>query len=232
MRMSPARAHFLRKTAESESAIPNRESLEGLQGYDLVLAQLKAHQRQLKQIQSVERKIEFKRNNFAQYRPWIDGTLAKGSGVQDTIISTMLIWSIDIGDYRTALDLGRYILMHDLAMPEQFERTAACALVEELATAAKNARDQKQPFDATILSEANLLTAEHDMPDPVRAKLLRELGELIQENEPANALTYYQRAIMLDSQCGAKGLRDKLEKQLGKQNTEPTDPKGEGEPNQ
>lgn len=73
MRMSPARAHFLRKTAESESATPNRENLEGLQGYDLVLAQLKAHQRQLKKIQSIERKIEFKRNNFEQYRPWVEG---------------------------------------------------------------------------------------------------------------------------------------------------------------
>lgn len=218
MRMSPAQAHFLRKIAESESATPNRENLEGLTGYDLVLAQLKAHQRQLKQIQSLERKIEFKRNNFEQYRPWIDGTLAKGSGVQDTVVSTMLIWAIDIGDYRTALDLGKYILMHDLAMPEQFERTAATALVEELATAAKNARDQKQPFEAAILSEANELTADCDMPDPVRAKLLRELGELIQESEPQAALVHYQRAIQLDSQCGAKGLRDKLEKRLNSEN--------------
>lgn len=114
MRMSPARAHFLRKTAESESATPNRENLEGLQGYDLVLAQLKAHQRQLKKIQSIERKIEFKRNNFEQYRPWVEGSLAKGSGVQDTVITTMLIWSIDIGDYPTALAIAQYVLMHDL----------------------------------------------------------------------------------------------------------------------
>lgn len=220
MRMSPARAHFLRKTAESESATQNRENLEGLKGYDLVLAQLQAHKRQLKQIQSIERKIEFKRNNFEQYRPWIDGTLAKGSGVQDTVISTMLIWAIDIGDYRTALEIAQYVLMHDLAMPEQFERTPATALVEELAEAAKKARDQKQPFEAEILKQANELTADSDMPDPVRAKLLRELGELIQEIEPQTALEHYNRAIQLDSQCGAKGLRDKLEKQLTKQTEE------------
>ncbi|EXI61682.1 terminase [Mannheimia granulomatis] len=217
MRMSPARAHFLRKTAESESATPNRENLEGLKGYDLVLAQLKAHQRQLKQLQSIERRIEFKRNNFDQYRPWIEGSLATGSGVQDTVISTMLIWAIDIGDYETALKIAQYILMHDLAMPEQFTRTPATALVEELAEAAKKARDQKQTFDAEVLKQANELTAEYDMPDPVRAKLLRELGELIQETEPTTALEHYNRAISLDSQCGAKGLRDKLEKQLGKQ---------------
>lgn len=220
MRMSPARAHFLRKTAESESATQNRENLEGLKGYDLVLAQLQAHKRQLKQIQSIERKIEFKRNHFAEYRPWIDGTLAKGSGVQDTVISTMLIWAIDIGDYRTALEIAQYVLMHDLAMPEQFERTPATALVEELAEAAKKARDQKQPFEAEILKQANELTADSDMPDTVRAKLLRELGELIQEIEPQAALEHYNRAIQLDSQCGAKGLRDKLEKQLTKQTEE------------
>lgn len=214
MRMSPARAHFLRKTAEIESATPNRENLEGLKGYDLVLAQLKAHQRQLKQLQSIERRIEFKRNNFDQYRPWIEGSLATGSGVQDTVISTMLIWAIDIGDYPTALNIAQYVLMHDLAMPEQFTRTPATALVEELAEAAKKARDQKQPFDAEVLKEAHKLTGEHDMPDPVRAKLLRELGELIQEAEPETALEHYNRAIALDSQCGAKGLREKLERQL------------------
>ncbi|QTM01887.1 terminase endonuclease subunit [Mannheimia sp. ZY171111] len=223
MRMSPARAHFLRKTAESESATPNRENLEGLQGYDLVLAQLKAHQRQLKQIQSIERKIEFKRNNFDQYRPWVEGSLAKGSGVQDTVITTMLIWAIDIGDYPTALEIAQYVLMHDLAMPEQFQRTASTALVEELAEAAKKARDQKQPFEVDVLKQANQLTAESDMPDPVRAKLLRELGELIQETEPQTALEHYNRAIQLDSQCGAKGLRDKLEKQLTKQAEQPNE---------
>lgn len=217
MRMSPARAHFLQKLAESETATPNRASLEGLKGYDLVLAQLKAHQRQLKGLQSIERRIEFKRTVFAEYLPWIDGTLAKGSGVQDAVISTTLIWAIDIGDYPTALRIAQYVLMHDLAMPEQFERTPATALVEELADAAKKARDQKQPFEASVLKQANELTAEFDMPDQVRAKLLRELGELIQETEPQTALEHYNRAISLDAQCGAKGLRDRLEKQLAKQ---------------
>ncbi|QLB44722.1 terminase endonuclease subunit [Mannheimia pernigra] len=213
--MRPTKAHYLRTLAQNANEPSVR--LAGLQGYDLMLAQLQAHKRQLKQIQSIERKIEFKRTHFAEYRPWIEGTLTKGAGVQDTVISTMLIWAIDIGDYPTALEIAQYVLMHDLAMPEQFQRTASTALVEELAEAAKKARDQKQPFEVDVLKQANQLTAESDMPDPVRAKLLRELGELIQETEPQTALEHYNRAIQLDSQCGAKGLRDKLEKQLTKQ---------------
>lgn len=213
--MRPTKAHYLRTLAQNANEPSVR--LAGLQGYDLMLAQLQAHKRQLKQIQSIERKIAFKRTHFAEYRPWIEGTLAKGAGVQDTVISTMLIWAIDIGDYPTALEIAQYVLMHDLAMPEHFQRTASTALVEELAEAAKKARDQKQPFEADVLKQVNQLTAESDMPDPVRAKLLRELGELIQETEPQTALEHYNRAIQLDSQCGAKGLRDKLEKQLTKQ---------------
>lgn len=200
--MRPTKAHYLRTLAQNANEPSVR--LAGLQGYDLMLAQLQAHKRQLKQIQSIERKIEFKRTHFAEYRPWIEGTLTKGAGVQDTVISTMLIWAIDIGDYPTALEIAQYVLMHDLAMPEQFQRTASTALVEELAEAAKKARDQKQPFEVDVLKQANQLTAESDMPDPVRAKLLRELGELIQETEPQTALEHYNRAIQLDSQCGAK----------------------------
>lgn len=215
MRMSPARAHFLRKTAESEAS-QDRSSFAGLKGYELILAQLNAHRRQLKGLQSIERRIAFKRTIFNEYRPWIDGVLAKGTGIQDHVLMTMMVWAIDIGDYTTALNIAQYALMHDLIMPEQFNRTPACVLVEELAEVAKKARDQKSPFDENVLTQAYQLTEHQDMPDPVRAKLLRELGELIQEQQPEQALEYYQRAISLDNHCGAKGLRNQLEKKLGR----------------
>lgn len=38
MKMSPARAHFLQTTAERESSKLDRETLTGLEGYDLLLA--------------------------------------------------------------------------------------------------------------------------------------------------------------------------------------------------
>lgn len=217
--MRPTQAHYLRKTAEKETAV-NHRPLNGLHGYELMLAQLNQHQRQLKQIQSLERKIAFKKQSFEQYQPWIDGTLAKGAGVQDDVLMTMLIWAIDIGNYTTALAIAKYALFHGLTLPEQFNRTVGCAVVEEIADQAKKARDQKQLFAVDVLTQTAELTQDADMPDPVRARLLRELAELLQEEDPEQALIHCRRAIELDSNCGAKGLRTKLEKQLNQPITE------------
>ncbi|WP_053067785.1 phage terminase small subunit [Muribacter muris] len=217
-RISPARAHFLRVTAENETAQSPQKSLAGLKGYDLVLASLNVHKRSLKQLQSTERKIAFKRQVFPEYQPWIDGALSAGTGAQDTVLMTMLVWAIDIDAFDTALKIARYALFHDLVMPEHFNRTTACVVVEEIAAKATKARETQQPFEANVLVQVNeLITAfDADMPDPVRAKLLRELAELIEESEPENALAYYARAIELDGNCGAKGLRSRLEKKLAK----------------
>jgi hypothetical protein len=34
------------------------------------------------------------------YRAWIDGALCSAQPVQDEIVGTMLVWSIDIGECR------------------------------------------------------------------------------------------------------------------------------------
>lgn len=219
-RVSPARAHFLRTTAESEST-QSTGSLAGLQGYELMLAQLNTHKRSLKQLQSVERKIEFKRKVFAEYQPWIEGVLSAGSGVQDAVLMTMLVWAIDIGNYPTALAIAKYALFHDLVMPEQFDRTTACVIAEEIALQAKTARDRKAEFDVAVLQQTHELTAEFDMPDPVRARLLREIAEIWADVEPEKTLEIVNRAIELDANCGAKPIRTKLEKILNQQPEQP-----------
>lgn len=231
MRMSPARAHFLRKTAESETATATSKSLDGLKGYELMLATLNIHKRSLKQLQSIERRIEFKRKAFAEYQPWIEGALKAGTGVQDTVLMTMLVWAIDIDDFETALKIGKYALFHDLAMPEPFNRSTGCVIAEEIANKAAKAREQKAEFNPDILKQAYQLMIEHDvdMPDEAQAKLLRELAELIEETEPQTALDYYTRAIELDSNCGAKGLRNKLESRLNKLNKQQEQLEKQGE---
>ncbi|MDO4697611.1 MAG: phage terminase small subunit [Pasteurellaceae bacterium] len=219
-RMSPARAHFLRETAENESN-QTSASLDGLKGYELMLATLNIHKRSLKQLQSVERKVEFKRRVFPEYQPWIDGALRAGTGVQDAVLMTMLVWAIDIGNYPTALEIAKYALFHDLTMPEQFDRTTACVIAEEISLQAKNARNRKAEFDVDVLLQTHELTAEFDMPDQVRARLLREIAERWHEIEPEKTLEIVSRAIELDANCGAKPIRTKLEKLLNKQTEQP-----------
>lgn len=217
-RLSPARAHFLQSTAENEST--RATTLSGLKGYELMLATLNIHKRTLKQLQSIERKIEFKRRVFPEYQPWITGALNAGTGVQDAVLMTMLVWAIDINAFETALAIAKYAIFHDLALPEQFDRTTACLVAEEIAQQAKNARNRKSDFDVGVLLQTYEITAESDMPDPVRAKLLREIAELWYEIEPAKTLELVQRAIALDANCGAKPIRTKLEKLLNKSVTE------------
>lgn len=209
--MRPTKAHYLHTLAQSAEL---NSPTAHLQGYELILAQLATHKRQLKQIQSMQRKAAFKRQIFPEYRPWIEGVLLKGEGRQDEVVMTWLIWAIDTGDYRTALSIGHYAIHHDLVLPERFNRTVATALAEELAEAAKRARDSQQPFEACYLQEVYKLTESEDIPDPVRAKLHRELAELLKESEPLTAFTHCNEALLLDGNCGVKGLRAKLEKQI------------------
>lgn len=214
--MRPTRANRLRKEAEKFSASEANE-LSGLKGYDLILTQLNTHKRQLKQIQSMERKADFKRSIFPEYQPWIDGTLQAGTGVQDGVLMQWLVWSIDINDLDYALKIAEYALFHDLVLPERFQRTLATTVVEEFANVAKRARESQKPFELSYLIKANELTADHDMPDEVKAKLLREMGELEKESEPETALAHFKRALELDSQISVKVAITKLEKQLEKQ---------------
>lgn len=72
-----------------------------------------------------------------------------------------------------------------------------------------------------VLLQTHELTAEFDMPDQVRARLLREIAELWHEVEPEKTLDIVNRAIELDANCGAKPIRTKLEKILNKQTEQP-----------
>ena len=52
------------------------------------------------------------------------------------------------------------------------------------------------------------------MPDESRARLLRELGLLLVDKNPEQALTYLERALGLNQSIGVKGEIKKLRKQL------------------
>lgn len=224
--MRPTRANRLRKEAEKLSgSLP--ESYPHLSGYDLLLAQLNAHKRQLSQVQSMERRAEIKANIFAEYQPWIDGVLQAGTGTQDAVLMTWMVWCIDAGLLDYALKIAEYALFHDLVLPARFNRTLATTVAEEFADLSKKARTAKKPFEVACLAQVQQMTAEHDMPDEVRAKLLRELGEGLKDSESETALAYLKRALELDQDVGVKGSISALEKAIEKakaDNKEPLPP--------
>jgi hypothetical protein len=156
------------------------------------------------------------------YEGWIEGTLEGNSGRQDEVITRLMIWAIDVRDYPLAARIGRYVIAHNLAMPDRFNRTAATALVDEICdpilvqVKADDSTDVS-PYLA-VLDEVAEFTAASDMPDMVRAKLHKARAFALRNGTPAEQETALElrTALIMDPGAGVKKLIDKLASQLKK----------------
>ena len=213
--MRPTKRHFLEVSAAIANAAET-EDLSDFTEYEKMCRILARHRKDLKNIQSTERKAAFKKQILPDYLPWITGALSAGTGKQDNVLMTWYVWAIDCGDYHLALPIADYAVFHDLRLPEPFTRTLGTLLAEEFADQAKTAQAANQPFEVSYLEQVQRITAECDMPDESRARLLRELGLLLVEKNPEQALQYLERALGLDQKVGVKGDIKKLRKKLSK----------------
>ena len=129
--------------------------------------------RELKQIQSIEKKVEEKRKRIPEYAAWIEGLIAaaKASDVApaDEILPTIMVWKFDTADYEGALDLAEHVLRYRIPLPKRFERTVGTLIVDQVSDAALKALGQGERFDLDTLYRADDVTADEDMPDEVRA---------------------------------------------------------------
>ena len=208
MSISHAKAHFQRATAAAMDTAAAPIDRTAASQYELMLAKLAEDRRRLKDIQSIERKIEVKRQLLPEYQPWIEGILQSDTGQQDDVFMTALVWTIDTGNIEAAIPLAQYALRHKLAMPDQYQRTPACVIAEEAADIALKGA----PVSFILLGAVAAMTADHDMPDEVRAKLhkaigygMREAGLLEQARE---RLTY---ALQLHDKIGVKKDIERLD---------------------
>ena len=222
--MTLARRHFQRVTAAAASAAAEVGQPINATAYELMLARLYEDKRRLKDVQSIERKIDIKRQIIADYAPWIDGVLAAGRGGQDAVLMTVMVWRIDAGDYLGALQIADYALRFGLVLPEQYQRTTATLIAEEIADQALIAIGAGATFDASVLDVTEQLTRAQDMPDEVRAKLHKALGlsiaALMKETSPiedarrwaAESLEHLRRAYQLHDRVGVKKDIERLER--------------------
>lgn len=144
--------------------------------------------RRLKEIRSIDKKIEAKREMLPEYRAWIDGVMnadaGAGTGLAGEVLPTCMVWLIDIGDYARALDLVPFMLRHKVPMPSRYQRDAATIVAEEIADAAAKAQNAGNTFPLPILERVDELTAPLDLHDQVRAKLFKAIGvESLREAE-------------------------------------------------
>ena len=213
--LSPAaaRAMTVRAALAHQAADPST-GLAVAEGsaYELMLAKLHADRRDLKNIQSVERKIEHKRKILPDYEPWVDGVLSAASPRQDDVVMTVLVWRIDVGDYPGALAIADYALRNRLTLPDQYQRTLGCLLVEEIADAALRAIAAGQPPDVIAVRVIMDMARDEDMPDEVRAKGHKAIGLGLLEADPPAALAALREAMRLHDKCGVKKEIERLER--------------------
>lgn len=231
MALTLAQRNQLRKRAAKEAAAAAPAALmDGATGYEVMLAKLQQDQFRLKQIQGNEAKAKLKAELLPEYVPYVEGVLSAGQGAQDDVLVTLMVWRFDAADFEGGLQIAEYVLRHQLLMPDRFNRTTGCLVAEEVATAALNAQKASKPFPLVILNRTAELTADQDMPDEARAKLVlaqgrAQLAQLNYEAEKLNqdelawlqfGIDLLKRAIELHNSCGGKKDLERAERLLKK----------------
>lgn len=234
MPLSPVQRHLARILAKQEAeraaaADPFGGTAQGTQ-HELMLAQLHAHMRQLKDIQSTEKKVEAKRKLLPEYMDYLDGVLEADAGVQDPVVTTVLVWMLDVGDWQPALDVAAYCVRHGLQLPDRFNRNLPTLLLDEISEAA--IKGQLSGVNAlAVLAKVDELTQGLDTHDQARAKLHKAIGwaamgktatqdlgaDQIKQlglDQVHIALQHLRRAIELHAQIGVKKDVERLERRL------------------
>lgn len=201
-----------------------------------VIFQLQEDRRRLKEFKATERKVEAKIAMLPAYRGWCDGVLAAGEGERgplDQIFTTIMAWTIDVGDYMTALPMLEHAVKYKLDMPSGFNRDPITFAIDQICEEAIRVYDlggdAAQAFEAGVLPMLQDLVEDHDIDlhDEVEAKLFKATGRAIMagadlENEDdlrqrrEQTLKVYQRALEIHDRCGVKKDIEKLNRELKK----------------
>ncbi|MGS1108904.1 phage terminase small subunit [Achromobacter anxifer] len=195
--------------------------------YELMMHALVNDRRTLKGLQSIERKIELKREMLDKYGDYVQGVLTADKGGQDEVVVTVMVWLLDTLQFRPALDLAAYVLRHGIKLPAQYTRDVPTLLLDEITGAVLS---ERIALSAGLLDELltlNGLTVDHDAPDQARAKLHRAMGETLThlagdladedtQRMAAAALQHLNRAKQLDTGVGVIKLIEQLERKIKK----------------
>lgn len=208
--LTPAQKHFQKVMAERHGKT-DEQTDTARTAHEQILHRLRMDQSALRKVQSDQAKAAMKRQLLPNYEGWIEGTLTGGSGRQDEVITTLMVWAVDAGDYALAVRIGRYVVSHNLLMPDRFNRTPATVLVDEICDPILVQVKADDSTDITpylaVLDDVEEITANSDMPDVVRAKLCKARAFALRSGtaeEQETALSLLRKALTLDAGAGVK----------------------------
>ncbi|MCM7742806.1 phage terminase small subunit [Enterobacter hormaechei] len=209
--LTPAQRHFQKVMAERRGQADEESDIQRT-AHEQILHRLRMDLSRLSGVQSEETKAEMKKSMLPEYEGWIEGTLDGDSGRQDEVITRLMVWAIDCRDYALALRMGRYVVRHGLTLPDNFNRTSATFLTEEMSkpvlTLAAADADADLSASTAVLDEVAEIVADSDMPDVVRAKLCkaRALARrgATDITAKAEALALFREALTRNPNAGVK----------------------------
>jgi tetratricopeptide (TPR) repeat protein len=215
MAKSLAQKHMERTLAANAAGDAGTEHRKDANLYTLMMAQLHAHTLALKNIQSIERKEDFKCGILEEYEPYLEGVIDSDSGLKDEVLTTCLVWRIDANDIDGALKLAEYVIKHDLQSTDRFDRSIEAIIADEIT-------DKYLKSSTTItldqLNKVATLLDGRDYPDQVRAKLEKSLGYIHRDAKNYDvALIHLEEALRLHEKSGVKKDITALKKQIKKE---------------
>ncbi|KRC85452.1 hypothetical protein ASE30_00280 [Achromobacter sp. Root83] len=222
---SPAQRHRTRALAAKASAADGAAPAVVGGIFGQMMAKLTQDRRRLHDIKSVERKIGLKRELVPEYQDYLDGVLSGNAGQPDEVLTTLMVWHIDVGAFARGLELADYVLRHGLPLPERLKRNTATLLLDEVAGAIAGGAVLKHDEAMLLLQEVARLVDGQDAPDQARAKLHLAIGKTLAEqagDEPRGpllemaraAVAQLRRAVDLHSSVGCKKLIEQLERKV------------------
>lgn len=225
-----AQRHRMHHLALAQAALAVTADVHGHTvgtAYELQQAQLHQHRLRLKDLHSVEKKIEAKRVILPEYDAYVDGVLQARPGTQDDVIATVLVWHIDAGNYARALQIAEYAMDSNIETTDTYKRTLPTIVQDEVAEAILAGKLKGQEA-LQIAAQAMALTENADTPDQAKSKLYKAAGWAILGKTGSSdvdmnsrtlkacreALPLLLRAMELDTRAGVKKDIERLERRL------------------
>ncbi|MEB7741073.1 phage terminase small subunit [Escherichia coli] len=210
--LTPAQEHWQNVMAQRTGRANESTDHSARTAHEEVLHRLRLAQARLKGVQARSAKAAIKKELLPDFSGWIEGTLDADGGQQDEVIATLMVWAIDCGDLPLALRIGEYVVRHNLIMPDNFGRTAATVLTEEICNPVLTlaGTDADADLSAYIgpLDTLWAIVTNRDMPDEVRAKLCKACAfarrGLTDADNMASSLKLLREAMHLNPNAGVK----------------------------
>lgn len=226
--INPAREHKQAVLAQQAAAIGDIENMEP---YQQLQYQMSKDKQLLKAIKGIPDKAIAKRDMLPKYQNWLDEVLASDApNPADSVFTTATLWLIDSGQLNQAMPYALFAIRHQMQVVDDFQRSIADLLVEELAAQIEAGQD----IDRKNIEElAAMLTEKNsdgmhllNIFDPVRAKFFKAAAEWYEAKEEteheAAAIRYYQLALTYNPKAGVKKRIAALEKQQAVQTGNPS----------